>query len=68
MNTETSNTNDPMAQNRLLCAEKFEKQKLKFILLKFGNPHCYHRWQRIEVDGVVRMLCEHQLHIWHNHL
>lgn len=68
MGTENLHINDPMAQNRLLCAEKFEKQKLKFILLRFGNPHCYHRRQRVEVDGVVRMLCEHQLQMWHSQM
>jgi len=68
MSTETSNLNDLMAQNRVLCAEKFEKQKLKFILLKFGHPHCYNRRQRVEVDGIVRFMCEHQLQMWHNQM
>lgn len=45
-------------------SNEFECQVLKFILLKFGN-HCQKPEYKVEVCGIKRKLCSHQIEQWH---
>ena len=50
-----------------MTENEFECKVLKYILLKFGN-HCSYNRQRVEVCGVVRYLCYHQLIEWNKQM